>query len=152
MLSLLVFNKVNRLKIQLVKLVFSTPLTFSLVHLPPPPPCVNKYMGMYLCIQCVTGVGGSCCVESTYKSYTLYLTRFRTYKITLPPQTKTLEGWGSHTDKHLPPSFFTGQFLRKARHLGLESIIYLVHVWNTHAWAELFLARFFLTLTCWRIY
>jgi hypothetical protein len=41
MLSLLVFNKVNRLEIQLVKLVFSTPLTFSLVVKVGPP--VHNY-------------------------------------------------------------------------------------------------------------
>jgi hypothetical protein len=44
----------------------------------------------------------------------LYLTRFRTYKIALPPPKKTYEGRGPQTDKHLPPSAFTGQFLRKA--------------------------------------
>jgi hypothetical protein len=47
-------------------------------------------------------------------SYTVYLTRFRTYKIALPPQSKTYEGRGLQTDKHLPPRFFTGQFLIKA--------------------------------------
>ncbi len=33
---------------------------------------------------------------------TLFLTRFRTYKIALPPQTKTSEGRGPQTDEHLP--------------------------------------------------
>jgi hypothetical protein len=60
MSSLLVFDRVYRLEIQSVMLVFSTPLvnynallTFSLVHLtptPPPPsshPGVNKDWGMY---------------------------------------------------------------------------------------------------------
>ncbi len=61
MSSLLVFNRVYKLEIQSVMLVFSTPLmnysaplTFSLVHLTPPPPppphplvCVKKYRGMY---------------------------------------------------------------------------------------------------------
>ncbi len=46
--------------------------------------------------------------------YTVSLTRFRTYKIALPPQSKTLGGRGPQTDKHLHPSPFTGQFLRKS--------------------------------------
>ncbi len=63
----------------------SAPLTFSLVH-PPPPfprPCVNtqKVQG-YVFIQCVTGWGRG--------------------------------SGGPQTDKHLPPSTFTGNFLRKA--------------------------------------
>ncbi len=37
-----------------------------------------------------------------------------TYKIALPPQTKTWEGRGPQTDEHLPPSTSTGKFLRKA--------------------------------------
>ncbi len=32
---------------------------------------------------------------------TLYLTRFRIYKIARPPQTKTWEGRGPQTNKHL---------------------------------------------------
>ncbi len=55
----------------------------------------------------------------------MYLTRFRTYKIALPPQTKTYGGRGPQTDKHVPPRPFTGQCLRN----GLESISYLVHRW-----------------------
>jgi hypothetical protein len=35
---------------------------------------------------------------------TQYLTRFRTYKIATPPQTKSLERRGPQTDKHLPQS------------------------------------------------
>ncbi len=41
----------------------------------------------------------------------MYLIKFRTYKIALPPQTKPRRGGGL---RHLPPSPFTGQFLRKA--------------------------------------
>ncbi len=40
---------------------------------------------------------------------TLFLITFRTYKIDTPPQTKTYEGRGLQTDKHLPQSLFTGQ-------------------------------------------
>ncbi len=94
MSSLLVFNRVYRLEIQSVMLVFSSPLvwtsaplTLSLVHLPPHHllPCVNKY--------------------------TVY-----TYTVS--------EGWGEYgvtgggpqqTDRPLPPSTFNG---KKSRHLG----------------------------------
>jgi hypothetical protein len=41
---------------------------------------------------------------------TLYLTRFRTYKIALSPPTKTYEGREPQPDKHLPQSPFIGQF------------------------------------------
>ncbi len=51
----------------------------------------------------------------------MYLTRFRTQKIALPPQTKTLEGRRPQTDKHLP-STFTGKFFRKADINGLVPI------------------------------
>ncbi len=61
--SLLVFNRVYRLEIQSIILVFSTPLvnysaplTFSLVHLPPPLSCVNKYKDT--CIHTVCNGGG----------------------------------------------------------------------------------------------
>jgi hypothetical protein len=56
MSSLLVFNRVYRLEIQSVMLVFSTdfvnycPSTFSLVSSPPLPPYT-----LYTCIQCVRG-------------------------------------------------------------------------------------------------
>jgi hypothetical protein len=43
------------------------------------------------------------------------------------PNKKPQEGRGPQTDKHLPPSPLTGNFLKKSRHLGLESISYLVH-------------------------
>jgi hypothetical protein len=43
---------------------------------------------------------------------TQYLTRFRTCKIARPPETKTWERRGPHTDKHLPQSPFTGQIFR----------------------------------------
>ncbi len=48
MSSSLVFNRVYRLVRPLS--LTSAPLTFSLIHLLPPPPlpCVNKYRGMYL--------------------------------------------------------------------------------------------------------
>jgi hypothetical protein len=63
-------------------------------------------------IQCVTGEEGmGLCREHMQEQYTVYFTRFRTYKIAFPPQTKPRREWGL---RHLPPSPFTGQFLRKA--------------------------------------
>jgi hypothetical protein len=60
MLSLLVYNiKINRLEIQLVKLVFSTPLTFSLVH-PPPPFAVGISTGVCIYTVCNGGGVGLC--------------------------------------------------------------------------------------------
>ncbi len=54
------------------------------------------------------------CGEHIHVQEYVYLTRFRTYKIVPPPQTKTWEGRGPQIDKQLPPSTFTGKFLRKA--------------------------------------
>jgi hypothetical protein len=53
----------------------------------------------------------------------VYMTRFRTYKIALPPQTKTYEGRGPQIDKQLPPSTLTGQIFKKSRHLGFGVFI-----------------------------
>jgi hypothetical protein len=95
MLSLLVLKRVNRLEIQSVMLVFKTPLvcccpsTFSLTSPPSPLPKVNIH-----CIQTVCGWGGgmgvlSCAVDHILQAfYTLFLIRFRTYKIASTPQTK----------------------------------------------------------------
>jgi hypothetical protein len=41
---------------------------------------------------------------------TLYLTRFKSYKIARPSQTKTWEGREPQTDRHLPQSPFSVQF------------------------------------------
>jgi hypothetical protein len=84
MLSLVVFNRVYRLDIQSVMLVFSTPLvnccpsTFSLTSpILTPLPKVNVQ-----CIQTVCGVGGggevlSCVVEHILQEFnTPFLTRF----------------------------------------------------------------------------
>jgi hypothetical protein len=62
MLSLLVFNRVYKLEWYWYfrpLLWTSAPLTFSLVHLPPPPPFpVWISTGIHVFIQCVTGGGG----------------------------------------------------------------------------------------------
>jgi hypothetical protein len=67
------------------------PLTFSMVHLPPSPP-----------LPCVNNYRGTCIHTMCNKG----------------------GGWGDpgpRTDKHLPPSTFTGQLLRKADIEGLVS-------------------------------
>jgi hypothetical protein len=92
-------NRVYRLEIQSVMLVFLThlvnccPSTFSLTS-PIPPPFPKSIYIIYR--QCVA-VGGegaegvlSCVVDYILQEFsTLFLTRFRTYKIATPPQTKT---------------------------------------------------------------
>jgi hypothetical protein len=95
MSSLLVFNRVYRMEIQSVMLVFSTPLVnccpynFSLTY-PTPSPSSQRKRTVYSDSVCLWGgVGGVelCC--RPYSANTLFLTSFRTYKITTPPHTKT---------------------------------------------------------------
>ncbi len=96
MSSLLVFNRVYVLEIQSVMLVFSTPLvnccpsTFCLTSPTPPPlPKVNAQYIQTVCC-CGGGVVLSCVVDHILQEFnTLFLTRFRTYKIASPLQTKT---------------------------------------------------------------
>jgi hypothetical protein len=87
------FNRVYRLETQSVMLVFSTPLvnccpsTFSLTSASPPPlPKVNvQYNSVWLC----GGGGLSCTVDHILQEFnTMFLIRFRTYKIATPPQKK----------------------------------------------------------------
>jgi len=62
------------------------------------------------------------CVESIYRSYTLCIwPDSKPTKLPLSPQTKTWEGRGPQSDKHLP-SPCTGQFLRKNDIQGLVSL------------------------------
>jgi hypothetical protein len=80
----------------------------------------------YVFKQCVTGGCGEgigLCGEHIQELFTVYLTKFRTYKFVLPPQTKTLEERGPQTDKHQPPSPFTGQFLGNADIRDLSLLI-----------------------------
>ncbi len=85
----------------------SASLTFSLVHLPPPPlPCVNKYMGHSVCIHTVCNKRGGGM------------------------------GSGPQTDKHLPPSTFTGQFVRKPTFRVWRLYRYLVHDTKNWKWEE----------------
>ncbi len=83
----------------------SAPLTFSLVHLPPPSLC--EY-GQF--IQGVTGGRGEDRVVWDVFEQILNLQNC----FTTP--NKNLGGEGAQTDKHLPP--IKGQFLRKSHHLG----------------------------------
>ncbi len=91
----LVYNRVYGLEIHSVMLVFSTslvyccPSTFSLTSPPLPLPTVNVQHIQTLC-GCGGGVGVlSCVVDHILQEFnTLFLTRFRNYKIATPPQTK----------------------------------------------------------------
>ncbi len=56
------------------------------------------------------------CGEHIQEKYTVYLNKFGTYKIALPPQTKPRREGDL---KHLPPSPFTCQFLRT----GIEGLV-----------------------------
>ncbi len=102
MSSLLVFNRVYRLEIQSVMLVFSTGFVkhclSNLLHgqlSPPPPlPCVNKYV------------------------YTVHTYVYSVYGGSMGSQKRRRP----QTNKHLPPSTCTGQFLRKADIKGLVSL------------------------------
>jgi hypothetical protein len=102
MSSLLVFNRVYRLEIQSVMLVlFSTHLCVLLTtvyrpsNLPHPSPLPFPKSKYSIYRQYVAGGGegggelscvGNCIMHVVN---TLFLTRFRTYKIDTPPQTKT---------------------------------------------------------------
>jgi hypothetical protein len=108
-----------------VMLVFSTQLCdlyFPLLPspilsgstLPPPHPCVNKYTAYRYSIQCVRWGRYGVLLETIFSRvliYTLYLTRFRTYKIVRLPQTKIWEKRGPKTDKHLLQSPIIGKFV-----------------------------------------
>ncbi len=80
------------------------------------------------------------CGKHILELYTVYLTRFQTYKIALPPQTKTnKEGRGPQTDKPAAKSLHRLIF-KKSRHLELESIIYLVQ-WEGGMALHLYLCK-----------
>ena len=60
----------------------------------------------------------------------MYLTRFRAYKIALPTQTNTYlgeEGPGASDNEIDAAKSLYKSIVKKSRHLGLESISYLVH-------------------------
>ncbi len=103
MSSLLVFNRVCRLEIQSIMLVFSTQLVnfcpSNLLSASPPqplPPFPKSKYRIYR--QRVAGRGWgvmSCVGDYILQEFnTLFLTRFRTYKIARPPQIKHRRGGG----------------------------------------------------------
>ncbi len=63
----------------------------------PPLPCVNMYTtGVYIHTVCNGGGEGSrLCGEHIQELYTVYLTRFRTYKITFTTPNKNIGGEGA---------------------------------------------------------
>ncbi len=114
------FNRFYRLEIHSLSLwtvvpmdegtifVYCCPSTFSLT--PPPPLNVQ-----YIQTVCVTVGGGgemlNCAVDHILQEfYTLFLTRFRTYKIATPPQTKM-------TSKDDINGFVSLKFLRLCMYL-----------------------------------
>jgi hypothetical protein len=61
------------------------------------------------------GEGGDRVVWRAYKGVINYVCdQILNLKTALPHQQKPRRGRGPHTDKHLPPSTLTGQFLNKA--------------------------------------
>jgi hypothetical protein len=93
------FNRVNRLEIQSVMLVFSTPLVnynapliFSVTSSTPPLPPSQSKRTVHTESVWLWGVGRgvlSCVVDHILQKFnTLFLTRFRTLNIATPPQTK----------------------------------------------------------------
>jgi hypothetical protein len=66
---------------------------------PPPPPFPNKMYSIQYTDSVCLGGGVNCAVDHILQEmYTLFLTRFKTYQIASPPQTKwplktTLRGW-----------------------------------------------------------
>ncbi len=97
MSSLLVFNRVYRLEIQSVMLVFSTQLCELLPLLPSlwftsptPPPFPKSVFSDSVWLGDGGGGGNVVVLETILQEFNiLFLTRFRTYKIATPPQTKT---------------------------------------------------------------
>jgi hypothetical protein len=66
------------------------PLLYLLSDLLPPPPPLPNVQYMPDSVQLLEGGGGvlKWAVDHILEFYTLFLTRFRTYKIASPPQTK----------------------------------------------------------------
>jgi hypothetical protein len=109
------------LELQSVTLVFSTSFVnycpTNLLSGSPTPPLPNQSQSTVYTDSVWLGRGGGgggCCVyvgdHILQELNAQFLTRFRNYKIALPPQTKPRRIGGSRTDKLLPQSPFTGQF------------------------------------------
>ncbi len=79
---------------------------------PPPLPPSQSQGTVYTDSVWLAGGAGvlSCAGEHNLQEFkTLVLTRFRTYKIALPPPNNNLGGERPQKNKHLPQSPFTGQ-------------------------------------------
>ncbi len=91
---------------------FFRPLLWTIAPLTLPAPfllCVLSVQ-VYIFIQCVTGGRGSGCVESINRSYTLCIRPVsETAKLLYHLKQKPRRGERPQTDKHPPPSPFTGQ-------------------------------------------
>ncbi len=114
--SLLAFNRVYRLEIQSIMLVFSTPLVNHcpsnlLTGSAPPPLLIRK--GLCIYTVCNGGGEGSGCVESIYKSYTLCIWS-DSEQFLYHPKQKPRRGGGLRQINTLLRSPFTGKFSRKA--------------------------------------
>ncbi len=140
MSSLLMLDRVYRLEIESVLLVFSTqlcePLTFCVVHLLSLPPS-HSQRTLYTDSVWLGGVWGGGCwvVLETIFCRSLTLCIWPDSEPTLSPQTKTWEGRGPQTDKHLPQSLFPGKLFRY-RYLTLRSIslIFLRPALKSRSW------------------
>jgi hypothetical protein len=89
---------------------------YRLTGSPTPLPCVNKYV-YYVFIQCVTGGGGEgigLCGEHIQELYTVLFDQIPNLPIVFTTPNKNIGVEGPQTDKHMPPSPFTGELLRKA--------------------------------------
>ncbi len=104
-------------------LPFSPSLWFTIT---PPPPLLVWISSEYVRIQCVRGGGrgtvSGCVIEHILqKFYTLYLTRFSTYKIAGPPQLKPRKG-GDLRHKNTCRKVFLHVIFLRWRHFALPSM------------------------------
>ncbi len=127
MSSLLAFNRVYRLEIESVMLVFGPRFVnycaSNLLSGSPPPSPSQSQSTVYTDSVWLWGGWGVLSPVGDHilqKFKTLYLIWFGTDKIAFPPQTKPRRR-GPQSDKHLPQSPFTCQFFR-LRHFALLSI------------------------------
>ena len=124
-------------------LVFSTPLVNQrpsnvLTGSPNPLPCVNKYKGMYL--YSVWGGGDRVVWRAQTGVIHCVFDQIPSLQNCFTTPKKTQERRGPQTDKHLLPSTFTGQFLRKADILGLVSLqIFASWLKSPGTWRQVFI-------------
>jgi len=90
----------------------------------PPLPPFPVWIRTGVCIlQCLTRVGGiGLCGDHLQELYSCIWPDSEPTQSLFHPKQKPTRGGGPHTDKHL----------KKIRHLGLESVSYLVHGWKDY--------------------